>query len=105
MGEKELEERQNQLDSKMLELNNEQDKIKSKREELEKWEKYLYNTELKQMNKVSFSGHRRLTNSAEFNGKRSEVEGIHRLYQEVDVDGGVCDAKDTKVKSEWSWLL
>ncbi len=38
-----------------------------KREELEKWEKYLYNTELKQLNKESFSGHQRLTNSAEFN--------------------------------------
>ncbi|XP_043099361.1 protein CROWDED NUCLEI 3-like [Puntigrus tetrazona] len=80
--EKELEERQNQLDSKMLEINSEQDKMKRKREELEKWEKYLYNTELKEIQKESFSGHQRLTNSTESNGNAGDTRSEERMELE-----------------------
>ncbi|KAG1959242.1 trichohyalin [Pimephales promelas] len=90
--EKELEERQNQLDSRTQEVNNERDKLERKREELDKWEKYLYNTELKLIHKEPSTW----ANSAEMNGKQMEGEDIHLMHQDIVDDGGICNAKNTR---------
>ncbi|XP_076828419.1 uncharacterized protein LOC143474739 [Brachyhypopomus gauderio] len=95
-----LENWRNELDVMKQELHNVKQNLRLKTDDLDRWEKYLYNSELKMINHNHNSDFQPWDKTKAFNGNQIRATESQEMYQEVGVDGGTCKTDPSENSQE-----